>query len=246
MATDSVKKAEHGKAGFWKIAGALLLFLMLLAGGFWLLWIGKFTGGDFVAFFGLSALVGFVVGLVPYVEEFSIGKNVVKLREATADAKGVVSRLNQQTLSLYRALLREYQRPPAEEPYLPVVDNVSHFMVLYKDIQAITDHGELDSAVAITARSLLQYQLIRIRHLHPAVPLNGVEIIPPDMLREKVMDPAFVDRGRDMYIYSGGEENRLLSLPYMQKDEWERALSFAVDAYKDVYEIREKHALSAT
>ncbi len=86
------------------IFGALVFFVSVSL-SFYLLWIGKFTGGEFTAFVVSFAVLSLAVGFAPEIQEVSIAGNVVKLKEVKAEAIKAIESLNKSRIEMLRALL---------------------------------------------------------------------------------------------------------------------------------------------
>lgn len=83
----------------------VMLFLVSASLSFYLLYVGKFTGGEFNAFVVSFAVLSLAVGFAPEIQEVSIAGNVVKLKEVKAEAIKAIESLNKSRIEMLRALL---------------------------------------------------------------------------------------------------------------------------------------------
>ncbi|NWF07964.1 hypothetical protein HX810_09840 [Pseudomonas salomonii] len=159
-----------------------LVFCISASLSFYLLWIGKFTGTEFIAFTVSFAVLSLAAGFAPEIQEVSIAGNVVKLKEVKAEALKAIESLNRSRIEMLRFFLSLGIKIEGTYYHMEPVDPRTYpFWSLMKLIREYGCIEELKADILFSARALSRAQLNNIYRRNHNPSLNTGEVLPDSL-----------------------------------------------------------------
>ena len=162
-----------------------LVFIIATTLALYLIFCGKLSGAEFVAFVVSFAVLGLVVGFAPEVQEVSIVGNVVKLKEIKSDALKAIESLNSSRIEMLRVFLSLVLNHGGTwgscGPMDPRIDN---FLLLYWQAKNYQCLGELKLELSKCLKVFMANQLRYISSKSMSSEISAFEpfMAPSDVL----------------------------------------------------------------
>ncbi|ELV8675145.1 hypothetical protein [Vibrio vulnificus] len=140
------------------IAGALLSLSLLI--------VDKLSGTEFVSLTLGTVLIGIVITLLPEISEFSIGGNVVKLKEAKDDAEKSIQAIKNTYKSVMKGqlILTKRLRGGLGSRFNSKDGRIDDFWTIYAGISQVNLNKELADDLHDTALEIAKGQLSIIKN----------------------------------------------------------------------------------
>lgn len=208
-----------------KLISSLLIFGVFSLISFLLLNGGFIESRDFVVLISLSAVVSLVAPYFGEIQEFSIGGNLVKLKEANEELSATIEQVKQIKISMFRMLLLKSLQHSGGFGSSSLVDSrVEYFCSLIKEINEANCFEDLKMEIGVPLRNLIKSQLGGFYRLFEGKEFEGDQY-PKAMqfyiaLNENIIDLV--------------AKNRTPPMPFKEK---KQDILSAIDAYAQLYGI---------
>jgi len=156
-------KIKENKSKINAIMGVLVGFTGIACGLLLLIYSGKMSGTDFVAFTLGFAVIGLIIAFAAEVQEFSIAGNGVKLKELRLEAERKIEELDKAKTELFRLMIPQILQ--GSQRTLDRVDpRLVSFLKVFDQIQNFGIVNELRSEIEHVLHVLLicQYGNLRV------------------------------------------------------------------------------------
>ncbi|WP_080562811.1 hypothetical protein [Aliivibrio fischeri] len=193
---------------------------------------GLLSGAELTVLLIAFAVIGLILYFSTEIQEFSVGGNIVKLRQVKEEAEQSILDLKAAQIENFRLLISLAKRHPGGISAGNLINDsrVDDFWMLYDQIEKIKDYEVLANDLIETLELIMKGQLLCISGFSDNVAqYRSVPYLPePDDVMFEALDPTSVQQAVDRKV-ENGDSSKIKA-----------KLKIGISTYRKLYELSQR------